>query len=69
LKALTGAGFAKMGGKILSLGGLEVKILVSKTLRAFLQAVYYCFRLDLDNDLPFEILAQGQRSHWAVDFF
>jgi hypothetical protein len=41
--------------------------LISKTLRAFLQAAYYCFRLD--NDLLFEILAQAQMSHRAVDFF
>jgi hypothetical protein len=40
--------------------------LISKTLRAFLQAAYYCFRLD--NDLLFEILAQGQMSHWGCGF-
>jgi len=32
-----------------------------KDLATFLQAAYYCFRLD--NDLLFEILAQGQMSH------
>jgi hypothetical protein len=44
--------------------------LVAKTLRAFLQAVYYCFRLDLDNDLLFEILALKGSCHiGVVDFF
>jgi hypothetical protein len=35
LKALTGAGFAKMPCKVLSPKGLEVKSLITKSLRAF----------------------------------